>query len=417
MDDVAIKVEHVSKKYSKSLKKSMLYGVTDIGRNTLGLSSHSEKLRNDEFWAIDNISFEVKKGETLGIIGSNGSGKTTLLKMLNGIFWPDKGKITIKGKVGALIAVGAGFHPLLTGRENIYVNGAIMGMSKKEINDRFDEIVEFADIGDFLDSPVRNYSSGMFVRLGFACAINMEPDILLIDEVLSVGDLSFQNKSLRRLAEIREKANAVVFVSHNLEHVRNLCDNILILDKGKPVYLGKPNPAIHKYQELSHIKEASSLKKVEGFGRYVHDSSGDFIFKKGGLLDEFGNQIDEILFGKDIVVFYEFQATRNIENVILAASIVNNKGIGCIWQMSNDEDMTKYYNLCKGSYRLIIKFKSSNLEPGVYSPSISIRSAFTGEIYEKIIGYIKPFIIKGNIISRGAIIHPDSEWELNKIVQ
>jgi len=138
----------------------MIYGMNDIVRNSLGLSSHSERLRNGEFWAVDDVSFELKSGETLGIIGSNGSGKTTLLKMLNGIFWPDRGKIAIKGKVGALIAVGAGFHPLLTGRENIYVNGAIMGMSKKEIDERFDEIVQFADIGDFLDSPVRNYSSG-----------------------------------------------------------------------------------------------------------------------------------------------------------------------------------------------------------------------------------------------------------------
>src|SRR3990170_2258915 len=193
-EDIAIKVEHVSKKYCKSLKNSMLYGVNDIARNSLGFSSHSERLRNGEFWAVDDVSFELKKGETLGIIGPNGAGKTTLLKMLNGIFWPDKGKITVRGRVGALIEVGAGFHPLLTGKENVYVNAAILGMTKKEVDKKFNDIVEFAGIGDFINVPVKFYSSGMFVRLGFAVAVHCEPDILLIDEILSVGDAKFRAK-------------------------------------------------------------------------------------------------------------------------------------------------------------------------------------------------------------------------------
>lgn len=413
-NDVAIKVDHVSKKYCKSLKRSMLYGMKDIGRNTVGLSSHSEKLRKDEFWAVDDISFEVKKGEVLGIIGMNGSGKTTMLKLLNGIFWPDKGKISISGKMGALIALGAGFHTMLTGRENIYVNGAILGMTKKEIDKKFDDIIEFADIGEFIDSPVKFYSSGMFVKLGFSIAINIEPEILLIDEVLSVGDLSFQNKSLRRMAELREKANAVVFVSHNLEHVRNLCDRVLMLNNGKQVFIGDTHEVIIAYEEITRKKQQISFKPSEGFSRYMHASSGDIVFRSGGIIDQNGNKVSMIQFGEDIRVFYEFEVNSSIEDAILSASIIDQKVNACIWQMSNDKDKMKSYDLKSGVYRLTVDFKSPQLSPGIYSPSISIRNRKTGELLEKIIGYVDPFIIGGDFISRG-IVHPESEWKLDKI--
>ena len=155
----------------------------DIGRNLLRMGTKPDKLRKDEFWAVDDVSFELRRGETLGIIGPNGSGKSTILKMLNGIFMPDKGKIEINGRMGALIEVGAGFHPMLTGRENIYVNAAIRGMTKEDVDDKFDDIIEVADIGDFIDTPVKHYSSGMYVRLGFAVAVHCEPDVLLVDVV------------------------------------------------------------------------------------------------------------------------------------------------------------------------------------------------------------------------------------------
>lgn len=414
-NDTVIEVSHVSKKFAKDLSHLMKYGFTDIAKNILGLDTHSEKLRKGEFWAVNNVSFKLKEGESLGIIGLNGSGKTTLLKLLDGIFTPDKGEVRVKGRVGALIAIGAGFHPMLTGRENIYINGTILGMSKKEIDEKFDEIVDFADIGDFLDAPIKTYSSGMFVRLGFAIAVHCEPDILLIDEILSVGDSSFQNKSLRKLNEVRQQAKVVVFVSHNLEHIRNLCDRILILHKGLPVFIGKPHEAIYKYQEIGHKKEANSLKRVRGFDRYLHHSSGDFSFIKGGVLNGSGDEINKIPFGEDITVFYEFQVKKSVEKIVLAASVINPKAICCIWQMSNDQNKTKYYDLSKGKYRLTVKFKKPMLMPGVYSPSISIRSGITGEVYEKVIGYVQPFVIKGKVFSRAQIISPESKWKLKKI--
>jgi lipopolysaccharide transport system ATP-binding protein len=187
-EEIIVSVENISKKFCRDLKKSLWYGVRDIVAEALVSKKARAELRKQEFWAVTNSSFELRRGETLGLIGPNGAGKTTLLKMINGLLKPDNGKITVRGRVGALIQLGAGFHPLLTGRENIYISGAILGMSKREIDRKLDDIIEFSGIEEFIDAPVRNYSSGMFVRLGFSVAVHVDPDLLLIDEVLAVGD-------------------------------------------------------------------------------------------------------------------------------------------------------------------------------------------------------------------------------------
>ncbi len=246
----AIAVSGLSKKYCRSLKRSMLYGIQDISRNIMGLGSHPDRLRPGEFWALDDASFNVQRGETLGIIGPNGSGKTTLLKILNGIFWPDKGHVRIQGKIGALIEVGAGFHPLLTGRENIYVNAAILGMTKKEVKGQFDAIVAFADIGDFLDAPVKHYSSGMYVRLGFAVAAHCRPDILLVDEVLAVGDEGFQRKCFDKIGELKKNGCTTIIISHNMHTISSFSDHVLLLDKGKAEYFHNPQDGISGYNHL-----------------------------------------------------------------------------------------------------------------------------------------------------------------------
>jgi lipopolysaccharide transport system ATP-binding protein len=247
-DDVVIRVEGVSKKFCRSLKRSMWYGFQDITRDVLSVRTNGQKLRPQEFWAVDDVSFELKKGQTLGLIGPNGSGKTTMLKMLNGIILPDRGRVEIKGRVGALIAVGAGFHPQLTGRENIYINGAILEMGKREIDKKFDEIVEFADIGDFLDTPVKHYSSGMYVRLGFAVAVHCEPDILLVDEVLAVGDVDFQAKCYEKIREIVNRGKTIIFVSHQFHNVEKICDRVIVLFEGLNCYEGEANDAIDYYR-------------------------------------------------------------------------------------------------------------------------------------------------------------------------
>ena len=204
-NEYLIEVEGVSKKFCKSLKKSLLYGLKDIIVSFFGYKQDRSKLRKDEFWAVKNASFKLRRGECLGLIGHNGAGKSTLLKMLNGLIRPDEGRITMRGKVGALIELGAGFDPILTGRENVYINGQILGFSKNEIDDKYDAIVEYSELGEFMEMPVQNYSSGMKVRLGFAVAAQMEPDILLIDEVLAVGDMGFVLKCLSTIDNLLEK--------------------------------------------------------------------------------------------------------------------------------------------------------------------------------------------------------------------
>jgi lipopolysaccharide transport system ATP-binding protein len=246
MGEIAVKVEDVSKKYCRSLRRSMYYGIRDATRNIFGLGTDSENLRKDEFWALDNVSFELKRGEALGIIGPNGSGKTTLLKMLNGIFWPDKGKIAIKGKVGALIELATGFHPALTGRENIYINGAILGMGRRAIDKAFAAIVDFADIGDSLDSPVGHYSSGMLARLGFAVAIHCQPDILLIDEILAVGDIAFRAKCYSMITGMLRNC-IVIIVSHDMPAISRISTRCIYIDNGHLIFQGTPRETIQHY--------------------------------------------------------------------------------------------------------------------------------------------------------------------------
>ena len=239
-----VHVENISKKFCRGLKRGMMYTAQDVGRDLIGRRANPDTLRPEEFWAVKDVDFELQQGMSLGLLGMNGAGKSTLLKMLNGIIRPDKGYIKMRGRVGALIEVGAGFHPMLSGRENIYINGAILGMSKQEIDRKFDAIVEFSELDPrVLEAPVKSYSSGMYVRLGFAVAIHCEPDILLIDEVLSVGDLGFTGKCRKRLQEMRAQGVTFLLVSHHLPTVEAICDRAILMEKGQIVEFGPTRKA------------------------------------------------------------------------------------------------------------------------------------------------------------------------------
>jgi lipopolysaccharide transport system ATP-binding protein len=410
-NDFAIKVGNVSKKYCKSLRRSMFYGIRDITKNAFGMSSNSHLLRKDEFWAVDNVSFEVKRGDTLGLIGPNGAGKTTILKMLNGIFWPDKGKITVKGRVGALIAVGAGFHPMLSGRENVYLNGTILGMSRKEINKKFDMIVEFADIGDFLDTPVKFYSSGMFVRLGFSVAIHCEPDILLIDEVLSVGDVEFQSKSFKRMQEILNRGVSIVFVSHNMDAVRRICKRAIFLNHGKLIDIGKSEEMILRYQKDIFL---SANEDFEDFNKMTQKKikrrgTGEARITEVRVLDKNNKENSIFKIGEKIIIQIYYFVPRRIHKPIFVVGISNINGTYCVEADSEKDGFDLDFISGEGCIKIV--FDNFNLAPGTYIVNVALR--WKGAVdYADIWKHALSFYIEGPHHMKG-LFYINRKWQID----
>jgi lipopolysaccharide transport system ATP-binding protein len=302
--EVLVKAEGLSKKFCKDLKTSLWYGVQDLLSNFRG-NKEERLLREQEFWAVKDISFELRRGECLGLIGHNGAGKSTLLKILNGLIKPDAGKVTIKGRVGALIELGAGFNGILTGRENIYNNGAILGFTRKEINEKLEEIIDFAEIQEFIDMPVQNYSSGMKVRLGFAIAAQMEPDVLLIDEVLAVGDLGFVLKCFKTIDAILPKT-AIVFVSHAMPMVSRICNQIILMENGIAKFQGE-----------------DVAKGIDWYYTRFVNSESNVVFDEGSisledvqLLDPITHEsTDKLNWGEDLKLSFRFKLKREFEEV------------------------------------------------------------------------------------------------------
>lgn len=263
MSDIAIECVGLSKKFKKGELHDSLRDLIPALTEKILRSEKSTGLGQKQFWALDDVSFELKRGEALGVIGHNGAGKSTLLKILSGIMKPTKGVFNVNGKLSALIEVGAGFHPDLTGRENVFLNGLILGMSRQEVKHKFDEIVDFSGLGDFIDTPVKRYSSGMYARLGFSVAAHVNPDVLLVDEVLSVGDWGFQQKCAEKMRTLMQGGATIIFISHNLAAVMNLCNNSILLERGKIVSMGDPEEVAKFYLDgPSHITEGKQANDV-----------------------------------------------------------------------------------------------------------------------------------------------------------
>lgn len=365
--NVVVKVNGVSKKFTRDLKTSLKYGLIDIFSELTLRKRKSSRLRNKEFWAVNDVGFSLKKGHSIGLVGANGSGKTTLLRMISGLIKVDTGTIKVRGRVVPLIALGAGFNQILTGRENIYVNLAILGLTKKEIDNTFDKVVDFAEIEDALDAPVQSYSSGMAARLGFACAVHANADLLLIDEVLSVGDMRFRSKCYRKLAELREKGTSFILVSHNTNAILSMCDQAVYLSKGKLIKIGNPYEVMNAFEE-----DMAASPLVSNFSKKVLNSTEQNLSIKNVELKSSGKVSDHLLSGSNgqVVVNVECQAPES--NVILSTIIRELSGeCETVLNLSSDND-NHFYDLDSGKSELVLEMPICGLAPGLYTAKIYI---------------------------------------------
>lgn len=378
-DNVVLSVEKVSKKFCRNLKRSLLYGVQDIVSEVMGTRDSNQKLRAKEFWALKDVSFQLRRGESLGLIGPNGSGKTTLLRIISGLIKPDTGSVEVNGRLAPLIALGAGFNPILTGRENVYTNMSILGLSRKEIDERFQDVVDFAEIGDAIDAPVQSYSSGMAARLGFACAIHTEPEILLIDEVLAVGDIRFKAKCYRKLYELRQKGISFILVNHNTQAILHACESAIYLLKGELTLSGSIEEIIKRYEEdlfLGSAKEQTNLMMfIPEKGK--NDSLGidivSLLFK-----DQQGEILQSIVTGKNVNFCVGIKAYQKFEDVNLHLKVteLGSEGGSALF-LSGGNDET-FFDVLPGEHEIQVQMPYLCFKPGTYTMSVKVK---TGPFY------------------------------------
>lgn len=359
--------------------------LTNVLKNPFRFVFHKTKQivgleKKEEFWALADVNFNVARGEVIGIIGRNGAGKSTLLKILSQITPPTTGEVIIKGTMGSLLEVGTGFHPELTGRENIMLNGAILGMAKKEIVKKFDAIVEFAGIDKFLDTPVKHYSSGMYVRLAFSVAAHLEPDILLVDEVLAVGDAEFQKKCLGKMDEITKKeGRTILFVSHNLGAIESLCHKTILLKNGKIEMFAKTSDVINHYliqgkdKPINKIEDSQHLRKKSGMAE-------DMIITQVTIKNKENVYKNNFLINEDIVLDVEYEIRKEIE-IISFWLFIYDKNNNPIVSSYQKDIGPKIENLKIGSHKIRVKLNNFNLLPGHYNVTVGAYKHDTRDNY------------------------------------
>lgn len=367
MSETVISVENLSKRYFIGAKEELPKTKGEAIRSIVGapfkyLSSKVKEPNPEEtFWALKDVSFEVKQGEVVGLIGRNGAGKSTLLKILSRITKPTSGCAKIRGRVGSLLEVGTGFHPELTGRENIYLNGTILGMTKKEIDKKFDEIVDFAEIEKFLDTPVKRYSSGMYIRLAFAVAAHLEPEILVIDEVLAVGDIQFQKKCLGKIEDVSTKeGKTVLFVSHNMAAIRSLCKHAVLLSKGKVIINCDVESGVSHYIANDEITDSSVIWNKENAPQ-----SPELRFIKAYILNERGETVSNLDCRKSFSIVIEYEVLRTLKGLRIGFFLQSFEGIPICG--SNDPDAWSEWIRKPGYYTSQCIFPGWILNRGQYT--------------------------------------------------
>lgn len=420
--EIAIKVEGLSKCYQiyERPQDRLKQFIFPRLQRLVGLPS---KQYYKEFWALRDVSFEIKKGETVGIIGRNGSGKSTLLQMICGTLNPTTGSITTQGRIAALLELGSGFNPEFTGRENIYMNAAVLGMSVNETNARYDKIVEFADIGNFIEQPVKTYSSGMMVRLAFSVAIHVEPDVLIIDEALSVGDAYFQAKCAKMIQGIIAAGSTVLFVSHDTASVKSLCSRALLLNSGSSQYLGDVNTAVEKYysaliesQRIARAPEETAKKVSEAASDFTDGAeyfqsmasfqriqNGVAEFINVALLNEHGQIIDAVDFGQKVVLRQIIQIHKSVPTLGLAYHIRDKNGQDIIYSDTGIEDNKHLTDPQAGSVHIVEWAFTAYLREGAYVISSMLSEPINLDIGEVAVADFVPISTKFVLSSAG---HP-----------
>ena len=339
--ETLVAVDNVSKKVCRGLRRSLFYGVKDLTAELTGRRASSH-LRTNEFWAVRNVSLELHRGEIVGLIGPNGSGKTTVLRLVNGLIKPNEGRIEARGRMLALIALGAGFNPILTGRENIYVNAAILGLGRTDVDRLFDEIVSFSGIEEFIDSPVQSYSSGMSVRLGFAVAAHLQPDILLVDEVLAVGDLGFQTKCLNKIGELRQTGTGIILVSHNMHTISTYSSRVVVLSDGRHSSYEDVNQGIRAYRQLFEKTLGDEIQRI---------CSGNESIQ----FDDIEISSDRLRPGDSFVLDLGYRSSRTYSNAEVDLAVYSSREPNQHFQATN-KAYRKEVHLSEGEHRLRITF-------------------------------------------------------------
>ncbi len=396
MNDNAVRFENVWKKFRKGERFDSLRDLVPALVKRLW-SRPAKGLGAQEFWALRDVSFELRRGDSLGIIGPNGSGKSTTLKLLSRILKPDSGTLQVNGRYGALIELGAGFHPDLTGRENVYLNGTILGMKRAEITRKFDEIVAFAELEEFLDTPVKRYSSGMYARLGFAVAAHVDPEVLIVDEVLSVGDYHFQEKCFAKMREFTRNGTTLIFVSHNLTAVGTLCKSALLLNRGIPVFQGDVQKAIKRYYDLYAEDTKSSALEIT----------------QARLTDSTGAEREVFEPGETAVFTIQMKALAAISNAHACMYIRTRDGqplFDTATSRFNDTRLT----LVPGECATAVFRMKVNLQNGVFPLGFSVSSEFDEYFVYCNMG-LKQLVMTGNRKSNGSVyLDPQAELLIGK---
>lgn len=408
MTATAIKIDNIGKEYTigraKSNYSTIRESISEILRKPFRDVSSTD---GEKIWALKNVSFEVDEGEVLGIVGRNGSGKSTLLKILSRIVRPTRGRAVVSGRVGSLLEVGTGFHQELTGRENIFLNGAILGMKKAEIRRNFDAIVQFSEIEKFLDTPVKRYSSGMYVRLAFAVAAHLDPEILIVDEVLAVGDVAFQKKCLGKMDELSKSGRTVLFVSHNLGVINQLCDRAVWLDNGKLVKIGHTHEVIGKY-----LQSSVSNQHEGGWANDEKNSVDDKVrLTTAAVIDLNGNKSPIVNYGDDFYLEIEYEVMSYADAWSLLLRLKDDSGTPIFTSWDTDS-VTNHKPMELGTHAVVCNVPGKFLRPGSYSVSLGTHfpRAATFNVKEDVFQFQISTVGYPMNLNRKGVLAPILKW-------